>query len=146
MSMSDPPLSFKINLVSFRAIEAPYSPNQYLDRDFFATSYSKAALVTWQIQKGFHNFLHNFSMALYHNYWSRWCVYLCSAWSINNEAAMTGFQQNWPNQRYFQHFYKQQRTESTIDLVFFAGNSLAATSLRDHMVNFKNWNLEAIFC
>ena len=24
--------------------EAPYSPNQYLDRDFFATSYSKVAL------------------------------------------------------------------------------------------------------
>ena len=24
--------------------EVPYSPNQYLDRDFFATPYSKAAL------------------------------------------------------------------------------------------------------
>ena len=39
----------RINLVSFKArdsepIEVPYSLNQYLERDFLATSYSKAAL------------------------------------------------------------------------------------------------------
>ena len=75
----------------------------------------------------------------------KWCVYLCTVWSINNEAAAAGFQQNWPNQRYFHQFYKQQSTGNTIDLVFFP-ETLAAISLRDHMVNFKNWNLEAIFC
>ena len=36
-----PPELFRINLDHS---EVPYSPNQYLDRDFFATSYSKAHL------------------------------------------------------------------------------------------------------
>ena len=68
----------------------------------------------------------------------KWYVYLCTVWSINNEAAAAGFQQNLPNQKYFHHFYKQQSTEFTIDFVFFAKNSLAATSLMDHMGIWKN--------
>ena len=40
MTLSDP-------LNHLGSIWYPFSPNQYLDRDFFATSYSKAALAAY---------------------------------------------------------------------------------------------------
>ena len=44
MSISDPLNNLGSIWYHSEPSEVPYSPNQYLDRDFFATSYSKAAL------------------------------------------------------------------------------------------------------
>ena len=37
--------SIRTNLVSFKTLDVPYSPNQFLGWDFFATSYRMMALV-----------------------------------------------------------------------------------------------------
>ena len=39
---------FRTNLVSFRILDVPYSPDQFLGWDFFAASYSERALETPQ--------------------------------------------------------------------------------------------------
>ena len=44
MSMSDPLNHLGSILYHSVPQEVPYSPNQYLDRDFFATFYSKATV------------------------------------------------------------------------------------------------------
>ena len=45
MSMNDPLNHLGSILYHSKSLEVPYFSKQYLDRDFFATSYSKAALV-----------------------------------------------------------------------------------------------------
>ena len=51
MSMSDPLNNLGSILQSTEPLEVPYSPNKYLDRDFFAASYSKAALDKEKLEK-----------------------------------------------------------------------------------------------
>ena len=49
--MSDPLNHLESISQSTEPLEVPYSPNKYLDRDFFAASYSKAALAKEKLEK-----------------------------------------------------------------------------------------------